>query len=124
MTDEYRNSAQYMLYAVVGAVIATGLQLSIALAGTGGIEWRPLAAVFAASLFGSLATAFGTSHLVRPGSTAIAAQVDALKDAGVPKREMIVVPAATVETALSDRPFTDAQVAQLTVSLLAHSGKG
>ena len=65
-----------------------------------------------------------TTLLPRVGSEQIAAQVDALKDAGVPKHEMIVVPAGTVETALSDRPFSKAQVEQLTVSLLQHAGKG
>jgi hypothetical protein len=89
--DEMKNLALYAVWALVGATVTTGLQLAGTLAGTDDILIRPLLATFIGAFFGTLATALGTSRLTRAGSTGIARQVDALRDQGVHRSEMVVV---------------------------------
>lgn len=90
-TAQARNLGLYVLWAFIGAVVATGLQLAQQLSGTDVIAIRALAATFTTSFFGALATVVGTSQLTRFGSEAIADQVNALKTQGVPKAEMVVL---------------------------------
>lgn len=123
MTPEQgRSLGLYVLWAFVGAVVATGLQLAAMLSGTDVIAIRPLAAVFTSSFFGSLATVVGTSQLTRFGSEGIARQVDALKAQGVPKAEMIVLPQDEAATVIGRHdpgaPFSAEQVDQIATRLL------
>jgi hypothetical protein len=94
---QIRNAALYVAYALAGALVATGLQFAAALNAPGPVEWRPLAATFTTSLFGALATALGASRLTRLGSEPIAEQVNELRERGVPRSQMAVVP-------MTDRP--------------------
>jgi hypothetical protein len=82
------------------------------------IEIRPLAATFTASFFGALSTALGTSQLTRFGSEQIAQQVDALKSAGVPKSQMVVMSEADAAGALA-APLTLEQRAVILADLKA-----
>jgi formate hydrogenlyase subunit 4 len=93
MNAETRNLFSYALYALLGALVATGLQLAVALSGTEDILVRPLLATFTASFFGALSTAIGSSFLPRSGSTGIARQVNALRDKGYSRKQMAVVAA-------------------------------
>lgn len=62
-----RNVLWYVAIAVGAAVMASGLQLGAVLGGEGEILWRPLAATFVTTLFGTLATAAGTSLRPKAG---------------------------------------------------------
>lgn len=116
--EQIRSLGLYALWAFIGAVVTTGLHLAQVLAGTDMIEIRPLAATFTASFFGSLATALGTSQLTRFGSEQIAQQVDALKSAGVPKSDMVVMSEADAAGALA-APLTLEQRAVILADLKA-----
>lgn len=85
------NLGKYAGAALLGAVIATGLLLGQVLSGTGAVEWRPLAAVFVSTFFGSLATAVGSSLLPRYGSEGLAKQVGALRALGYSRKDLTVV---------------------------------
>lgn len=66
MTDaQVKNVAWYVVIAIAGAVMAAGLQLGVMLSGPGDILIRPLLATFVTTLFGTLATAAGTSFRPR-----------------------------------------------------------
>lgn len=119
-TTDLKVAFQYLLAAGAAALLAGGGVLVTQLAGTDPINWRP---ILAAAL-GAILPLIAATQIPRVGSTQIAAQVDHLKAQGVHKRDMVVVPAATVETALSSDPLTPAQVDQLTTALLARAGKG
>jgi hypothetical protein len=94
--DELKNIGMYVVWALIGATVTTGLQLAGVLSGTDEILVRPLLATFLSSFFGTIATVLGASRLTRVGSTGIAQQVDALREAGVPRREMVVVDRADI----------------------------
>ena len=116
--DQIRSLGLYALWTFIGAVVATGLHLAQVLAGTDVIEIRPLAATFTATFFGALATALGTSQLTRFGSEQIAQQVDALKSAGVPKSQMVVLSEGDAAGALA-APLTLEQRAVILADLKA-----
>lgn len=90
--DQLKNIGWYVLYAVAGAVVATGGQLGVILSGTGEILWRPLAATFTVALFGSLTTAIGAATLARVGGEQTAAEVDDWRERGYRRSELMVVP--------------------------------
>lgn len=115
---QLRSLGLYALWAFIGATVATGLQLAAMLSGTDVIQIRPLAAVFTSSFFGALATVLGTSQLTRFGSEGIASQVDALKSAGVPKSQMVVLSEDDAAGALG-APLTAAQRAVILADLKA-----
>lgn len=116
--EQLRSLGLYALWAFIGATVTTGLHLAQVLAGTDVIEIRPLAATFTASFFGALATALGTSQLTRIGSEQIAQQVDALKSAGVPKSQMVVLSETDAAGALA-APLTLEQRAVVLADLKA-----
>jgi hypothetical protein len=64
---QVRNVLWYVLIAVGAAVLTTGLQLGVVLSGDADILWRPLAATFVTTLFGTLATAAGTAFRPKAG---------------------------------------------------------
>lgn len=64
---QVRNVLWYVLIALGAAVMAVGLQFGVVLGGEGEILWRPLAATFVTTLFGTLATALGTSFRPKAG---------------------------------------------------------
>lgn len=70
-----RNILWYIVIATGGAILATGLQLGVVLAGTDPILWRPLAAVFVQTLFAALATAAGTAFRPKAGREDVSALV-------------------------------------------------
>lgn len=117
--SQLRNLGLYVLWAAIGATVATGLQLATMLSGTDVIAIRPLAAVFTTSFFGSLATVVGTSQLTRIGSEAIAEQVNALKTQGVPRSQMVVLPEVEATRALAEQPLTPEQLAQAVAAIKA-----
>lgn len=88
--EQLVNAGWYLVYAVVGALVATGVALGLALSGTDDIAWRPLAAIFVNTLFGTLATAVATSQLTRVGSEGLAQDVDVLRAAGYHRADMRV----------------------------------
>lgn len=116
--DQIRSLGLYALWAFIGAVVATGLQLAQILSGTDVVLIRPLLATFTTSFFGALATALGASQLTRLGSEQIARQVDALKSAGVPKSQMVVLAEEDAAGALA-APLTPAQRAVIVADLKA-----
>ena len=68
MTEaQIKNVVWYVLIAVGAALLATGLQLGVALSGTDDLHWRPFAATFVTTLFGTLATAAGTAFRPKAG---------------------------------------------------------
>lgn len=109
--EQLKSLGQYALWAFIGAIVATGLQLAASLQGTDAVLIRPLAATFTASFFGSLATVVGTSRLTRFGSESIAHQVDDLKSAGVAKSEMVVLSREDAVRALAPLSLADRIVA-------------
>ena len=109
MTEaQLRNLGMYALWALIGATVTTGLHLAQVLAGTDPVEVRPLAATFTTSFFGSLATALGASMRPRIGSEPLAAQVEALRDQGVPRSRMVVLDEHEAAAALTSRPDREA----------------
>lgn len=120
---QLKSLGLYCLWALIGAIVATGLHLAQVLSGSDDVLIRPLAATFTTSFFGALATALGTSQLTRLGSEQIAAQVKALQDQGVSRAEMVVLTQDEAATALSDASkagvaFSPIQVQQITDELL------
>ena len=103
---ELANLARYVLMALIGAVVTTGMQLGVVLGGEGDIIWRPLAATFTTAFFGALATALGASQLTRFGSEGLSKQVDHLRDAGVSRQDMAVV----TKHAVADAKMTEEEV--------------
>lgn len=93
MTPDQRNDLNYLLYAIVGATIAAGLHLSMLLAGVDPIAWRPLAATFTSTLFGTLATAYGASKLPRAGRAEVSALVS---EVGVDRARTILADRANL----------------------------
>lgn len=115
--EQLRSLGLYCLWALIGATVATGLNLAQQLSGTDLISIRSLGATFTTSFFGALATVVGTSQLTRFGSEPIARQVDALKTQGVPKAEMVVV--SQEDAARLDGPLPAEHVAQIVAALKA-----
>lgn len=74
--------------------------------------------ISATEIIRSLATAGGASQLTRLGSEGLAAQVDALKTAGVPKSEMVVLSEEDAAVALGS-PLPADYVAQLVAAVKA-----
>lgn len=109
MTDAQRRQletyAYYILLALVGAFVATGLAAATMVNGSGDITARPLVGTFLTSFFGTLSTTIGATYLPRPGSEAIASQVDDLKRRGISKAEMVVL--TQDEAALALGPQAD-----------------
>lgn len=71
-----QNVGLYVLIALLAAILATGTQLGTTLQGTDPVAWRPLAATFVATLFGTLTTAGLASLLPRAGSELLARLVN------------------------------------------------
>lgn len=113
--EQLRNLGLYVLWAFIGATVATGLQLAQQLSGTDFISGRALAATFTTAFFGALATVVGTSQLTRLGSEGLAAQVNALKTQGVQKSEMVVLSEEDAAVALAAPPasLSDADIDRL-----------
>jgi hypothetical protein len=109
--------AQYALAALVGALLATGLLLGNVLSGTGAIEWRPLAAVFVSTFFGTLATTVGASFLPKNGHAEIAALADSAGHAAATTALADTVAAQIAGVAST--PFTAEQVQQIVAALHA-----
>lgn len=62
-----RNILWYVAIAIGAATLATGVQLGVALSGTEDLAWRPLAATFTTTLFGTLMTSAGTAFRPKAG---------------------------------------------------------
>lgn len=101
---QLRNVLWYVLIAFGAAVLTTGLQLGVVLGGEGEILWRPLAATFVTTLFGTMATAAGTSLRPKAGREDISGLVSEVgPTAAKAALEVEAVKQATgVETTLSD----------------------
>jgi hypothetical protein len=94
--EQVKNILYYVLFALAGAVVTTGLQLAVVLAGTDPILIRPLAATFLSSFFGALSTAYASSYRPRLGSEHLSRQVNTLTSMGLEKKELKVVPKSAV----------------------------
>ena len=62
-----QNIGWYVSIALGAAILATGVQLGVALSGTEDLAWRPLAATFTTTLFGTLMTSAGTAFRPKAG---------------------------------------------------------
>lgn len=116
MTDlQARVYAQYALAALVGALLATGLLLGTTLSGTGAIEWRPLAAVFVSTFFGTLATTVGASFLPKSSHIEQSALIDAVGHTAATTVLADTVAAQIAGTQMT--PFTPTQVRQVAAAM-------
>lgn len=109
-SETTQNVMNYLLMALIGAVIAAGVLLGQQLLGTTDpINWRLVGGTFVSTLFGTMSTALGSMLLPRPGREEVARatsavgaenavvvldQVSHLREQhGVPPSEVTVVPA-------------------------------
>lgn len=113
LTATQRNVLSYILIAIGGAVLATGLQLGVALAGDAPILLRPLASTFVNTLFGALAATFGT--MLRPsiGKEGIASLVSEVGHNQA--KAVLEVEAVKQATGIAPPPpLTDADIERIT----------
>lgn len=109
MTDlTARNVLLYVGSVLAGATAASLAALAVQLTGVDPINWRP---VIVAAL-GPIVTGLLATQLTRVGSEGIAAQVDSLKAAGTPKRDMVVVHQDDAAALVADA-LTPTQVQQV-----------
>ena len=107
LTATQRNVLNYILIAIGGAVLATGVQLGAVLAGDGDILVRPLASTFVNTMFGTLAAVFGAMRLPRAGSEALATLVN---EVGKPAAKAALdVVAIKQKTGVGPSPPLDAE---------------
>jgi hypothetical protein len=82
-----RNLVLYALSIAVGA-LAAGLSVLAVQLGYESIDWKP---VFAAAI-GPIVAGLLSTRLPRPEGAALAQQIDILKEQGVARQEMMIVP--------------------------------
>jgi hypothetical protein len=93
MTDRMQqNVLKYATWAAISVAIAVLTALLTQLNGTEDIAWRPIIAAGASATLGVLTMAFRSAYLTRVGSEEIAAKVDLLREDGVHRKDMVVLP--------------------------------
>jgi hypothetical protein len=114
---QVRNILWYVAIAIAGAIMAAGLQLGVMLSGPGDILYRPLAATFVTTLFGTLATAAGASFRPRVDRSDISHLVSRIG----PEQAKAALEDEAVRQAVggdSEQPLSAAQVDQIASRLL------
>lgn len=115
---QLKNIGMYVLIALAGAVVATGVQFGAVLSGTDEIAWRPLAATFVSTLFAALVTAGGSAFRPRAGREDISGLVSEV-GAGQ-ARAVLEVEAVRQQTGINGlTPEQTAQIAEALVTPLA-----
>ncbi len=89
---QWRALGLYALWALIGALVATGTDLGTMLAGSGDLSWRPLAATFMKALCGALTTTALASQVARYGSENLATDANVLRAVGYHRADLTVVP--------------------------------
>lgn len=104
---QIRNIGLYVLIAVSMAVLATGTQLGAVLSTDAPIAWRPLAATFVTTLFGTLGTAALSAFRPRPGREELASLVS---EVGKEKAtDVLAIEAIKQQTGIRTDPLTAEQ---------------
>lgn len=105
MTDRMqKNLWKYGGWGALSVAIAVLTALLTQLNGTGDIVWRPIIAAAISATLGVLTMALSSMRLTRVGSEDIGAQVDALRESGVHRRDMTVLPKAEAATMAAGVP--------------------
>lgn len=117
-TAQINNVLWYVAIAVGSAIMATGLQLGVVLAGTDPVLIRPLLATFVNVLFGTLLTAGGTAFRPRAGREDLSSLVS---EVGAEKaKDVLAIEAIRQDTGVTTA-LSDADIGRITDRLLAEN---
>lgn len=86
-----KNLLNYALYAALSIGVGVLTALLTQLNGDGPINWRPVVAAAVSATLAVLTMALSSMNLTRIGSERIAAQVNALREDGVSRQDMVVL---------------------------------
>lgn len=87
-----QNLTRYALWGLLSVAVAVLTALLTQLNGTGDLVWRPIIAAGISATLGVLTMALSSMRLTRVGSEDIAADVDKLRESGVHRKDMVVLP--------------------------------